>query len=38
MTDWFVERLGRIAYTPFAFLLPSGHFSSQRDWHLGGKL
>jgi hypothetical protein len=31
MTGWFVEKLDRIAYTPFAFLLPSGHFSPQRD-------
>ena len=30
MADWCVERLGRIADTPFAFLLPFGHFSSQR--------
>jgi hypothetical protein len=28
MADWFVERLGRIADTPFA--CHSGHFSSQR--------
>jgi len=31
MAGWCVERLDRIAYTPFAFLLPSDHFSSQRD-------
>jgi len=30
MADWFVERFGRIADTPSAFLLPFGHFSSQR--------
>jgi hypothetical protein len=30
MADWFVERLGRIADTPIAFLLPFDHFSSQR--------
>jgi hypothetical protein len=30
MADWFVEKLGRIAYTTFAFLLPFGHFSAQR--------
>jgi hypothetical protein len=30
MADWFVERFGRIADTPITFLLPFGHFSSQR--------
>jgi hypothetical protein len=30
MADWRVERLGRIADTPCAFLLPFDHFSSQR--------
>jgi len=28
MADWCVESLGRIADTPFAFLLPFSHFSS----------
>jgi len=28
MADWCVERLGRIADTTFAFLLPFNHFSS----------
>jgi len=38
MTDWYVETLGRIADTPFAFLLPFSHFSSQRgSWDNGGK-
>jgi hypothetical protein len=31
MADWGVERLGRIADTTFAFLLPFSHFSSQRS-------
>jgi len=30
MADWCVERLGRIADTTFAFLLPFNHFSSSR--------
>jgi hypothetical protein len=30
MADWYIERLGRIADTPCAFLLPFSHFSSQR--------
>jgi len=30
MADWGVKRLGRIADTPIALLLPFGHFSSQR--------
>jgi hypothetical protein len=31
MIDWRVERLGRIADTSCAFLLPLDHFFSQRD-------
>jgi hypothetical protein len=38
MDGWFVEKLDRIAYTLFAFLLPSAHFSSQRDLHQTVKL
>jgi hypothetical protein len=30
MADWCVEKLDRIADMPVAFLLPFGHFSSQR--------
>jgi hypothetical protein len=30
MANWCVERLGRIADTSIAFLLPFGHFSLQR--------
>lgn len=37
MADWCVERLGRIADTPFAFLLPFSHFSTQRDSSLREK-
>jgi hypothetical protein len=37
MTDWCVETLGRIADTPFAFLPPFNHFSSQRGSFDQGK-
>jgi len=30
MADWCVERLGRIADTSITFLLPFGHFPTQR--------
>jgi len=30
MADWFVAKLGRIADTPIASLLPVGHFGPHR--------
>jgi hypothetical protein len=38
MAAWCVEKLGRIADTTIAFLLPSGHFSTQRGSFTKGEL